>query len=149
MREVKKILCPVDFSDVTENLAAHCRYLAQKLDAEVLVLYVAPSMNRYAEIYVEPGDLQRVVKSIVKGAQEQMDTFITREFQGMKARGEVKIGYAPDAILETIDHQDMDMVVMCTHGRRGINHLIFGSVAEKIVKSSPVPVVTVRPKAKE
>lgn len=145
MPEIKKILCPVDFSEATDKVVAYCRILAQGLGAEVLALYVAPRMNRYAELYVETEDLQKVVQSIVGGAKDKMKSFVTEQLAGIKAEGRVVVGYAPEEILNTIRDEKVDMVVMGTHGRRGINHILFGSVAEKIVKSSPVPVMTVRP----
>lgn len=145
MAEIKRILCPVDFYDASEQVASYCRLLAQKLGAEVVALYVAPRMNRYAELYVEQGDLERVVSSIVKGAKEKMETFVSEHFPGLSARGEVRIGYAPEEILQAVTDEQADLVVMGTHGRRGINHVFFGSVAERIVKSAPVPVLTVRP----
>ena len=145
MAAIKRILCPVDFYDASEQVAGYCRLLAEKLGAEVVALYVAPRMNRYAELYVEQADLERVVFSIVKGGKEKMEAFVSAHFQGLMAKGVVRIGYAPEEILQAVTDEQADLVVMGTHGRRGINHVIFGSVAERIVKSSPVPVLTIRP----
>lgn len=145
MPEIKKILCPVDFYDPAGTVAEYCSLLARALDAEVLALYVAPRMNRYAELYVEHEDLEHVVESIVTGAKQKMEQLITKHFSGLRAQGVVRIGYAPEEILKAIEEDNVDMVIMGTHGRRGINHVIFGSVAEKVVKSSPVPVTTIRP----
>ncbi len=145
MREIKKILCAVDFSEATTTVGEYCRMFAEKMDAEVLALYVAPRMNRYAELYVEQRDLEKVVQSIASGAQEQMKVFVEKQLSGVKSTGVVRVGYAPETILQVVKEEKVDMVVMGTHGRRGINHVLFGSVAEKIVKSSTVPVLTIRP----
>ncbi len=145
MATITKILCPVDLSPASEKVADYTKYLAAKLDAEVLCLYVAPRMNRYAELYVQEQDLQKVVQSILTGSKERMDKFIKDHFPDMRASGRVIVGYAPEEIIKVVKEEDIDLVVMGTHGRRGINLIIFGSVAEHVVKSSPVPVLTIRP----
>ena len=73
-----------------------------------------------------------------------MDECLKKNFAGTKASGKVVIGYAPEAILDMARAFDADMIVMGTHGRKGTDRIIFGSVAEKVVKSSPIPVMTVR-----
>ncbi|MBO4684753.1 MAG: universal stress protein, partial [Desulfovibrio sp.] len=82
---------------------------------------------------------------IVTGAEKSMDAFLDENFQGVKAEGRVIVGYASDEILKKASEEECDMIVMGTHGRRGIDRLIFGSVAEKVVKNSTVPVLTIRP----
>ncbi len=145
MPQIKKILCPIDFSEATDKVATYCYELASKIGAEVVVLFVAPRMNRYAELYVAQEDLAKVVDSIVAGAKEKMEACVEKYFHDVKAVGKIKVGYAPEEILKSIKTEDADMVVMGTHGRRGINLVLFGSVAESIVKKSPVPVLTIRP----
>jgi len=145
MHEIKTILCPLDFYDSSSQVAGFCRMMAEKLGARVVAVYIAPRMNRYAELYVEHEDLDRVVNSILKGAKEKMDSFVAEHFSGLETKSVVRVGYAPEEILKAIEEEKADLVIMGTHGRRGINHIFFGSVAEKIVKSSPVPVTTVRP----
>ena len=145
MPAIKRILCPVDLSPASEKLAAYTKEIAEKFDAEVFCMYVAPRMNRYAELYVQEEDLQKVVQSILSGSKERMKTFLAEHMQGIKVTGKVVVGYAPEEILKSVKEEEIDLVIMGTHGRRGINLIIFGSVAEQVVKSSPVPVLTVRP----
>jgi nucleotide-binding universal stress UspA family protein len=57
----------------------------------------------------------------------------------------VEYGYAPEKILETAREVAADMIIMGTHGRRGVDRIPFGSVAEKIVKTATIPVLTIRP----
>ncbi|MGE4297770.1 MAG: universal stress protein [Desulfovibrionaceae bacterium] len=145
MFDVKKILCPVDFSDAVKAVAECARKMALQFDAEVLLLYVSPRMNRYAELYVPNTDLQRVVRQIADGARKNMDACLKEHFQGIKVTSMVKIGYAPEAICDVALEEHADLIVMGTHGRRGIDRVIFGSVAEKVVKSGTTPVLLVRP----
>jgi nucleotide-binding universal stress UspA family protein len=145
MATITKILCPVDLSPASAKVADYAKHLASKLGAEVLCLYVAPRMNRYAEYYVPEQEMQKVVQSILSGSKERMNTFTKDNFQDVPATAKVIVGYAPEEIIKVVKEEDIDLIVMGTHGRRGINLIIFGSVAEHVVKASPVPVLTVRP----
>ncbi len=142
---VQRILCAVDFYENTKRTTDYALHLASCSGAQVVLLYVAQRMNRYARLYVEQEDLEKVTNSIVSGAQKQMDELIKGKFNSVNAMGMVKMGYPPETILETIEKEHIDMVVMGTHGRRGIDDIFFGSVAEHVVKRSKAPVLTVRP----
>ncbi|MBO4369276.1 MAG: universal stress protein, partial [Desulfovibrio sp.] len=66
---------------------------------------------------------------------------------GVDAQGQVLIGYAAEEILNRATEENADMIVMGTHGRKGIDRILFGSVAEKVVKNARIPVLTIRPTA--
>lgn len=68
-----------------------------------------------------------------------------RHFAGIKADGLVEYGYAPEKILEVAEELEAGLIIMGTHGRVGVDRILFGSVAEKVVKMATIPVVTVRP----
>ena len=74
-----------------------------------------------------------------------MNAFVKEHFDQMDVEGKVVTGYPAEEILGIAEDEKCDMVVMGTHGRKGIDRILFGSVAEKVVKSSTVPVLTVRP----
>ncbi|MCK9240703.1 universal stress protein [Desulfocurvus sp.] len=145
MPDIKKILCAVDFSDSSRIVAEYAATLAAKLGAEVVVLYVAPSLTQYVGFHVPPSSIESFVGGIVDGAEQTMEKFITEHFQGTPAEGKVTTGYAAEEILTVAQENGVDMIVMGTHGRKGIDRILFGSVAEKVVKSAPIPVFTVRP----
>lgn len=144
-KTVSKILCPIDFSEASPKVADYAATLAKSSGAEITAVYVAPEMNRYAKMYVAPNMIGTLEQDIVRGAEEKMDAILKKDFAGIKASGKVVIGYAAEAIVELAEALDADMIVMGTHGRKGVDRIIFGSVAEKVVKTSPVPVMTVRP----
>ena len=127
MKPIKKILCSVDLSDHSAEVAEYAALLASKLGAEVTAIYVAPTLSQYTGFKVPQSDIHAFVGEIVR------------------ATGEVLVGYASDEILAKAKRDDMDLIVMGTHGRKGIDRIIFGSVAEKVVKNSPIPVLTIRP----
>jgi nucleotide-binding universal stress UspA family protein len=143
--QVKTILLAVDFSEAAQYLAEYATVFAKGLEARLLVLYVSPSMNRYATLYVPAASIQALVEQILEGANRVMGEFMTGRFEGLAAEGRVEYGYAPEKILETAKKHAADLIIMGTHGRRGVDRIPFGSVAEKVVKTAKIPVLTVRP----
>jgi nucleotide-binding universal stress UspA family protein len=145
MIEVKKILCAVDFSESSTKVSDYAKTLAQKHGASVLVLYAAPSLSQYVGFHVPPNSIENFVGEIVSGAEKTMETYLNENFTGVEAEGRVVTGYAAEEILRVAEEEKMDLIVMGTHGRVGIDRILFGSVAEKVVKNSPIPVLTIRP----
>lgn len=146
--DIKNILCPVDFSDPSGRVAAYATKMAKTFGAKVTFLYVSPALTRYGLFQVSPEEIDRFAKSVLSGAEDNMKQFIEEHEAGAEVKGRVEMGYAADVILEISGQEDFDLIVMGTHGRRGLDRAIFGSVAEKVVKKSEVPVLTVRPKRK-
>ncbi|MFP4315322.1 MAG: universal stress protein [Desulfovibrionales bacterium] len=146
MAEIKKILCAVDLSEISAQVADYAGTLARAFGAEVKVIYVAPSLTQYVGFHVPPSSIENFVGEIVSGAEKTMDAFIQENFSDVKAEGYVANGYAAEEILNFADENVVDLIVMGTHGRKGIDRVLFGSVAEKIVKAAKMPVLTLRPK---
>lgn len=144
--QIKKILCALDLSQHSALVAEYAVALAKAFDAEVLAVYAAPALTQYVGFHVPPSSIENFVGEIVAGAEQTMQEFVAANFQGVKAEGKVVNGYAAEEILNMAENVGADLLVMGTHGRKGIDRILFGSVAEKIVKSSPIPVMTVRPK---
>lgn len=147
MKEIKKILCAVDLSEHSKQVAEYAATLAKKLEASVLVVYTAPSLSQYVGFHVPPNTIENFVGEIVTGAEQSMQNFVAENFAGIEAKGQVLIGYAAEEILNRANDENVDMIIMGTHGRKGIDRILFGSVAEKVVKNARIPVLTVRPTA--
>ena len=145
MAEIKKILCAVDFSDHSPEVAEYASLMAKSSGAQVMVLYVAPSLSQYVGFHVPPSSIESFVGEIVTGAEDTMNEFVKDNFKDITVSGKVVAGYPAEEILAIAGAEGCDMIVMGTHGRKGIDRILFGSVAEKVVKSSKVPVLTVRP----
>ena len=141
------ILLAVDFSEAANYLAEYATLVAGGLGARLVVLYVSPSMNRYATLYVPTESIRTLVDQILEGANRVMSEFMATRFAGLDATGRVEYGYAPEKILEMATEVDADLIIMGTHGRRGVERIPFGSVAEKVVKTAKIPVMTIRPTA--
>lgn len=146
MATVKKILCAVDFSEGSPRVAEYAATLAAATKAEILCVYIAPSLAEYVGFNVPQAALDTFVGDVVASAGTTMDDFVTAHFQGVSAKGIVLAGYPAEEILAAAAEHGVDMIVMGTHGRTGIDRIIFGSVAENVVKSALCPVLTVKPR---
>lgn len=132
------ILCPVDLDAGSTDALAIARDLAEKYQASVCLLYVVATVLAPASGPVP--DWQRAL--IARFEKLARDWFESRvPYQILIWSGDP----AP-AILRAADDLKADLVVMATHGRKGIDRLILGSVAERVVRDSPKPVLTVRPR---
>ncbi len=145
MQSIKKIICALDLSQHSALVAEYAVTMAKAFDAEVIVVYAAPALTQYVGFHVPPSSIENFVGEIVAGAEKTMQEFVAEHFKDVKATGKVVNGYAAEEILNLVESVDADLIIMGTHGRKGIDRILFGSVAEKIVKSSTIPVMTVRP----
>lgn len=137
------ILHPTDFSDGAEEARIEAIRLARRLDAEVLLLHVIAEITVVAEY---PGEIiDRVHEAERHWADKQMALLLTDMAKaGVKARGVVTVGRPVEVIERTAQDERADYIVVGTHGRSGLSRLIVGSVAERVVRSAPCPVITVR-----
>ncbi len=145
MPSIKKILCAVDLSDHSKSVAEYAQVLAKSMDAEITVLYAAPSLSQYVGFHVPPSSIENFVGEIVSGAEKSMEAFVAENFSGIKVEGKIISGYAAQEILNYATNNEIDLIIMGTHGRTGIDRMLFGSVAEKVVKAATMPVMTIRP----
>ncbi|MFW6005688.1 MAG: universal stress protein, partial [Desulfonatronovibrionaceae bacterium] len=134
MARIENIMCAVDFSDMSAKVASYTQELAKSLNASVKVVYVAPSLSQYVGFHVPPTSIESFVGEIVTGAEKTMDSFIEENFSQIQEEGKVLSGYAAEEVINYAEQENIDLIVMGTHGRKGIDRVLFGSVAEKIVK---------------
>ena len=137
MPALKKILCALDLSDQSESVAEYAVMLAKMSGASIVAVYAAPTLTQYTGFHGPPNTIDNFVGEIVSGAERSMTDFVSEHFTGVDARGVVVVGYAAEEILA--------LAVMGTRGRKGIDLILFGSVAEKVVKNATCPVLTIRP----
>ncbi len=145
MRSVKKILCAVDLLDNSRQVANAAITLGGALGAEIMVVHVATGMPHGVPTYeMSPVHVHMMESDSRALAQKSMGEFMAQNFQGVQAESWVAMGVPAEQILTLAQESGADMIVMGTVGRKGLPRLVFGSVAEEVVKSSPVPVLTVR-----
>ena len=127
------ILVPTDGSDGTQRSIEHAIDLAETYEATVHVLYVVDTSYPYGDFDVS-FDWNAVVEELIE----------TVRAAGVEAVEAVRESEnVPRSILDYADEQDIDLIVMGTHGRTGLNRVILGSVTERVVRTSEVPVLTV------
>jgi nucleotide-binding universal stress UspA family protein len=148
MEFAKKILFPVDLSEVSPKIAPYVKKMAAKFDSEVHLLFVARILQHFTSIYVPHPSVSNFEGEIIKGAERKLEEFVEEHFQGFSPKAKVVLGDAAEEILNYVQPEGIDLVIMGTHGRKGIERIIFGSVAERVVKKSQVPVLTVNPYGK-
>ena len=148
MHEFKKILFPVDLSEAASKIAPYVRELAVKFEAEIHLLFVARILQHFTSIYVPHPSVNKFEGEIVKGAEKKLQEFMEESFPDHPCKAKVILGDAAEEVLNYVQSEGIDLVVMGTHGRKGLEHILFGSVAERVVKRSPVPVLTVNPHGK-
>ncbi|KJS33022.1 MAG: hypothetical protein VR64_03660 [Desulfatitalea sp. BRH_c12] len=146
MKDFKRILFPVDLTENSEKLVPYVISMAQKFEASVHILFVVRIFQYFTDIYVAPPSISVFEHELVEGARRKMDEFTRAHFSHMpETQSAVVLGDPSDVILTYIDEQHMDVVVMGTHGRKGLDRVLFGSVAERVIKTSHVPVLVVNP----
>ena len=148
MHKFKKIFCAVDLTEHSVVVADYAATLAKLFESEVMVLYVAPTLSQYVGFHVPPSSIETFVGEIVTGAEQAMIDFVAANFSGVKATGKVVTGYAAEKIVALAAEFNTDLIVMGTQGRVGFDRLVFGSVAERVLKSTSTPIMTIRPNPK-
>lgn len=141
---LEHVLVPTDFGASSERAEALAAELAARFDAKLTILHVwAVPVPSYAEGLAWPLD------GIEAAAREALARVLERvKAKHPKTDGRLVTGVAWDRILEAAKEGDVDLIVMGTHGRRGLPRALLGSVAEKVVRLSPVPVLTVGAEAR-
>ncbi len=145
MATLTKILCALDLSEHSKTVADYASMFARMSNAKIHVIYVAPTMTQYTGFHVAPNTIDGFVGEIVTGAEHAMADFVNEHFADMEVESEIVIGYATEEILSSATKCGADLIIMGTHGRKGMDRILFGSVAEKVIIQSNVPVITIRP----
>ncbi len=142
---VKKILFPTDFSETAAYAWEHAATFAKEFEAEVVLLHVRVPLHSTAEAYLSGEQWERLYQETAKEAAEQMQKLVAEgALKPDQARIELRTGIAFEQIIKAAREHGADLIVMGTHGRTGLAHALLGSVAEKVVRKAPCPVLTVR-----
>jgi nucleotide-binding universal stress UspA family protein len=141
----KKILFPVDLSNASALTAPYVKEMADKFQAQVHLLFVARGMMNYQDVYVPSANIAAFGMEITKGGQKKLDEFVQSTFKGREVVAKVVSGDPGTEIIVYAQNEKMDLIVMGTHGRKGIGQIVFGSVANHVVKNVSVPVLMVHP----
>ena len=143
--EIKKIIVPVDFGKNTKKLAEFALYIATQLSAEIGFCHVVEPFLMGDMMLGSPslGDFEKQIRI---NAEERMANLIEdSEGKGLTCRGKVLFGDTVEEIIAYAREQRAGMIIIGTHGAKGLEKILLGSVAERVVKRSDCPCLVMNP----
>jgi len=146
MIEIKKILFPLDLTENSSKILPYVLSISEKYNSIIYLLHVVQDLNKWGKLYVPHPSMDVFQNEAIEGAKKAMDTVCENQLQSCpNFQKRVVSGDTVDEILKVIESEAIDLLIMGTHGRKGLGHTIFGSVAENVVKKSPAPVLVINP----
>jgi nucleotide-binding universal stress UspA family protein len=145
MLTIRKILCPTDFSEPSEAGWAFALTLAEQFGAEVILLHVVPEPVGNPIAYEMGYTPERFLRSVTEEATRLLADLAAKAGDWkVTIRQVLRRGVEFREVNAAAKEEGADLIVMGTHGRTGLAHLLIGSVAEKVVRTAPCPVLTVK-----
>lgn len=145
MLAIQRILFPTDFSEHADNAWSYALTFAQEFGAELLLLHVLAPPPRLTEAYAAHIDPEKLLQSYQAEAAAALERYLQdAKNRGLVCRSEIRVGVDFREIIDYARSSRVDLIVMATHGRTGLAHALMGSVAEKVVRKAPCPVLTVK-----
>jgi nucleotide-binding universal stress UspA family protein len=142
--QVKKILVPIDFSDYSKKALQYAFNLAQHFNAQIVLIYVIEPVIYPADFSMGQVALPSVDVEMNTRAKEELESLAKKEISGLDFKTVIKTGKPFVEIVETAAEEDIDLIIIASHGHTGVEHLLFGSTAEKVIRKAPCPVLTLR-----
>jgi nucleotide-binding universal stress UspA family protein len=147
MAEVTRILFAYEIAEISEEMAPWVNALARAFQAEVHVLHVVPELDYYGVPYALPPSRLDDQKALLSRAEQKVSDFCERHLQ-VPFKIAVAAGKPAEIILNTIRSEGISIAVLGTHGRKGLDRMVFGSVTDRVLRLSPVPVFCIGPEEK-
>ena len=145
MKSIKKILYATDFSESSAPACDYALTLAKLANAEVHVLHVIGEFSDRRKSMIQPEAMALLEREVEVQSLKDMEEFCSEKFAGaITYATEVVMGIPFQEIIKKAGELSADLIVVGTHGRTGMEHVIVGSTAERIVRRSKIPVLTVR-----
>ena len=145
------LLVPVDFSSFSEKALFFASGLAECLSAQLLVLHVIHDPAEAPGFYARQGKKKKFLKSMEEAAEEMMEEFLLKMRQAhpdqvpiKKAKPLLVVGTPVTRIVEVAEKKQAGMIIIGSHGRTGLAHLLVGSKVQRVIQLSPVPVTVVK-----
>jgi len=139
------IVVTTDLSDYSLRALPYAVGLAERFDARLKILCINEPAVPISDMTWAGVDVHATDDALLKEARHTLDRIIREQVpRGVEADATVVTGNAVDGIIEFAREQNADLLVMCTHGRTGLSHVLMGSTAEAVVRQAPCPVLTLR-----
>ncbi len=143
--DIKKILVPIDFSDYSKSSLKYATSFAKNFNSEITLIYVVEPV-----IYPPDFSMGQIAIPSVNAewdlkAKEELEKLGKQEIpESIKVSIIIKTGKPFLEIIDTAAEENIDLIIIATHGHSGVEHILFGSTAEKVVRKAPCPVLTLR-----
>ncbi len=142
---IKKILVPIDFSDYSKSALRYAVSFAKLFNSEMVLIYVVEPIIYPPDFSMGQIAIPSMNTEWDKTANEQLEKLSKSEIPGnIRVKTLVKTGKPFVEIIETAADENTDLIIIATHGHSGVEHILFGSTAEKVVRKAPCPVLTLR-----
>lgn len=142
---IKKVLVPIDFSDYSKNSLRYSINFIRCFKAELILIYVVEPVIYPPDFSMGQIAVPAVDVEVDKRASEELKKLAKTEVPpDMKVRTIIKTGKPFVEIVETAAEEDIDLIIIASHGRSGMEHILFGSTADKVIRKAPCPVLTLR-----
>ncbi|MFW2365973.1 MAG: universal stress protein [Desulforhopalus sp.] len=151
IHEINIVVTPVDFSDNSKLIAESSAYLAGKFGAAMHLVFVVQNFEDYSGFFVPQMTLPTLEGELIESAEQKMASFCKEMVEFCEKSGvkelvyKVFMGDVGEKIVEYSVEIGADLIVMGTHGYKGLEKIMFGSVADKVVRSAACPVTTINP----
>jgi nucleotide-binding universal stress UspA family protein len=146
MLGINKILFPCDLTGQSSKIITYALSISEKFNSRICLLHVVQDLHELGELYMPRVSFEWDQKKALECAETAMESLCEEKLQGcFGVEKWVATGDPATEILKAIESGGIDLVIMGTHGRKGLQETVFGSVAEIVVKNSPVPVLVINP----
>lgn len=143
---IKKILVPIDFSDYSKESLRYAVNFSKIFNSELILIYVIEPVVYPPDFSMGQIAIPSVNLEMDKRASEELSNLAKKEIpQEIKTKTLVKTGKPFIEIINSASEEKVDLIIIATHGHSGVEHILFGSTAEKVVRKAPCPVLTLRP----
>lgn len=143
--EIKKILFAADFSEGSSNSLPYAVDFAKRYGAKLYLVHVIYDIAKTSGSYVPHVSLDELYKDMEKNAKAELEKCFIEEMRGFKDLEQVVLKGIPyEEMSRFAEENKVDLIVIGTHGRKGLDRMLFGSTAEQVVRHAPCPVLTVR-----
>lgn len=143
MKKVRKILAPTDLSELSGVGVRYALEMARELSAEVILYHAVP----LAEDWIPPRAEAGHVRDLLADETVRLENFLNEKFADelnlVEISKRVEFGSPNSNIVEVAERESVDIIIMATHGRTGFNHMLLGSVAEKVIARATCPVLVI------
>ncbi|MEW5734725.1 MAG: universal stress protein [Thermodesulfobacteriota bacterium] len=146
MESFSRILFPVDLSASSPKVAPFVSMMVRRFDAELHLVFVARELSHFRGINVPFPVIANLEEALVKGAEGGLEKFRDKYFPSLSnVFVSVLSGDIAEKIVAYACEKEADLIIMGTHGRKGLERIVLGSVAERVVKAAPMPVLVINP----